>query len=276
MNAQELDLENLPWSIADISSAVFDIDGTLSREDSSTSEETIAALRALSDAGIPITLATGRVLHGAANLLHRAEITGWVVSAGGTVVWDGHDVVVEHRMSVDEITRLTTLCDETGFVPFYFGPEKIYTDRDALERHGVLEVTENSSEGLSVTPLSELNTADITKASLAGTCEQIDRYFSAVHAEFPQAVRAHDFFIDIMPADITKWDGIQYALAARNLDPERTLGVGDSDNDIAWLTQIGHPIGAPGASAGVREIAHWVLPPMTDSVAALIMRLVQN
>lgn len=271
MRTPVLDLANLPWSPTAIKHAIFDIDGTLTDEHSVTSEATIAALRALDDAGVPITLATGRLLNGGANLVRRAGIYAWVIAAGGGVVWNGKDIVAAHYMDTDLVDQITDFAHDHDLVPFYFDESEMYTDRAAMAATGMLQVNENASEGKPILDLEQFDPARTTKISFAAAnAEEIDAVLEPIRARFPGAVRSHANFLDIPATGTTKWEGIERALGVRGLRAEDALGVGDSENDVAWLGHVGYPVAAPISDPAVLETCKWRLPQVDDAVAKLI------
>ena len=267
----EIDFHNLPWPAGTITHAIFDIDGTLTDESSIVTDATIDALRHLDAAGVPITLATGRILNGGANLVKRAGIHAWVIAAGGGVVWNGNDIVSTHYMPTEQVEAVSALAERTGLVPFYFDELDFYADREALAATGTLEVNENASEGRGMRSLEGLDRNKLTKISLAASDPaQVDQLLPEILDQFPDTVQSHSNFVDIPVTGVTKWEGIEKSLVARGLTADTGLGVGDSDNDIAWLREIGYPIAAPLASAGVLGVCKWQLPNVEDSVARLI------
>ena len=63
--------DGLPPDIGSVEIAVFDVDGTLARDDAKVSEQTINALGELASAGIHVVLASGRMAPRLAALLGR-------------------------------------------------------------------------------------------------------------------------------------------------------------------------------------------------------------
>ena len=61
-----------------------------------------------------------------------------------------------------------------------------------------------------------------------------------------------------LPADVTKATGLAPALAALGLTPERTIGVGDAENDQAFLRACGIAVAVANALPSVKEMAHLV------------------
>ena len=61
-----------------------------------------------------------------------------------------------------------------------------------------------------------------------------------------------------LPADITKATGLAPALAALGVTASRTVGVGDAENDQAFLRLCGLSVAVANALPSVKELAHVV------------------
>ena len=59
-----------------------------------------------------------------------------------------------------------------------------------------------------------------------------------------------------LPADVTKATGLAPALAALGISHERTVGVGDAENDQAFLRACGLAVAVANALPSVKHIAH--------------------
>ena len=61
-----------------------------------------------------------------------------------------------------------------------------------------------------------------------------------------------------LPADVTKATGLAPALAALGISPRRTIGVGDAENDQAFLRVCGLAVAVANALPSVKEMADLV------------------
>jgi hydroxymethylpyrimidine pyrophosphatase-like HAD family hydrolase len=61
-----------------------------------------------------------------------------------------------------------------------------------------------------------------------------------------------------LPADITKATGLVPALDALGVTPSRTIGIGDAENDQAFLRLCGLSVAVANALPSVKELAHVV------------------
>ncbi|WP_087070868.1 HAD family hydrolase [Actinotignum timonense] len=253
---------------------LFDVDGTLTDASSRVLPENIRALQQLHAAGIPITLATGRIIAGAADILTEAGVPGWVVAEGGSIVWDGHAVVRRHPLGTAAYARAIRFAEDHRLGIVVNGSESVVVQSFGAPLYE--DVICNASAGRE--PLrgdvAGLAADTITKLSFSGTETELDRLRGLWQEAFPGAVRGHANFVDVVAPGVTKWEGIELALRARGLDAAHTLGVGDSANDIPWMREIALSCAMPQASAETTAAARWILPagpaPVADLVAAVL------
>jgi hydroxymethylpyrimidine pyrophosphatase-like HAD family hydrolase len=80
-----------------------------------------------------------------------------------------------------------------------------------------------------------------------------------------------------LPSDVTKATGLAPALAALGLDAAETVGVGDAENDQAFLRMCGLAVAVDNALPAVKAIAHVVTAGARGAgVAELIARLLDG
>jgi hydroxymethylpyrimidine pyrophosphatase-like HAD family hydrolase len=80
-----------------------------------------------------------------------------------------------------------------------------------------------------------------------------------------------------LPADITKATGLLRALHTLGISPEKTVGVGDAENDQAFLRACGLAVAVDNALPAVKEMAHFVTAGARGAgVAELVDRLLNG
>lgn len=270
-----LDFAHLPWPVEIPTHMVFDVDGTLTDHHSVTSEDTIAALRRLHDAGIPITLATGRILPAGQAILDRAGVPGWVVGGAGGTVSNGHELVSVHTLPPELIERALGRGRKLGLSCYFYLAEDIVIDEEAPHSP---ELLLNANEGRPIhrADLDTLDWSEVTKVTFSSDAHTIDRVLPGLAEEFDGLVRGHPLFLDLPLPGITKWEGITEALAAQGLDASTGIGIGDSGNDVPWLPHIGYPIAAPDSPPEVLAVVDYRLPDVENPVAKLIEAILWN
>jgi hypothetical protein len=81
----------------------------------------------------------------------------------------------------------------------------------------------------------------------------------------------------ILPAGVTKATGLVPALAELGIPPERVIGVGDAENDHAFLSLCGCAVAVAGAIPSLKERADLVTTGEDgDGVAELIGRVLRD
>jgi hydroxymethylpyrimidine pyrophosphatase-like HAD family hydrolase len=63
-----------------------------------------------------------------------------------------------------------------------------------------------------------------------------------------------------LPAGVDKALGLRAALEEVGVDPQRTVGVGDAENDVPLLEACGLGVAVAGATDSLKAIAHRVMP----------------
>lgn len=96
--------------------------------------------------------------------------------------------------------------------------------------------------------------------SIVATVEPHEhRVLAAIH---DLALEWHVIFnkgaVMALPADVTKATGLAAVLAALNIPPEHTVGIGDAENDQAFLRACGVAVAVANALPSVKDLAHVV------------------
>ena len=97
-----------------------------------------------------------------------------------------------------------------------------------------------------------------------------------LHVDFQRVDATHKLHIkvplhflneDTAPG-VDKGAGVRALCAMLDIDPARVLAIGDNDNDIPMLEAVGFGIAMGESSAGLRAVADWVAPSITEDGAA--------
>jgi hydroxymethylpyrimidine pyrophosphatase-like HAD family hydrolase len=75
----------------------------------------------------------------------------------------------------------------------------------------------------------------------------------------------------ILPTSVNKASGLEAALSELRLQPTETIGVGDAENDLAFLKLCGLSVAVGNALESVKQAADWTTPaPRGDGVAQVL------
>lgn len=251
---------------------VFDLDGTLLSARSQLSPYTLDTLNALRERGIAYTVATGRTLHAAQDLLEGAGFSHPHIYKNGVVIFNPHQQCYSHQylMKNSEIERVIEALLSQHIAPFVF-------TLDADENHSVYHaplVTEaekklakmiSAERGLPVLPLSALpRQCSITNISALGAPAGIVAVSDMIANE-PDLVAYSGhaleggglYWLDVHHANGSK--GAAVSTLRDELGFERIICFGDSDNDLSMFACADESYAPENAKTAVKAAATAVI-----------------
>ena len=251
---------------------VFDLDGTLLNAGHSISPRTGRALVALSNEGIRYTVATGRSLHSAREVLDGHTFRLPQVFRNGVMIWNpATDALSRHNcLTLPEIEHVISAMLAEGVSPFVATIEP-------GNRHGIYHppVTKEIERGLAdyyaesgaliVRPLAELPAdADIVAISAIGKRDPIDRVAAVVEPEknlvayASTALEGGDWrWIDIHHTDATKGNAV--SRVRDELGATRVLCFGDGQNDLSMFAIADESFAPANAADEIKSRAGTVI-----------------
>lgn len=268
---------------------VLDLDGTIinpyKRE--AISPAVLSAIERVQNAGVPVTIGTGRTLdyivHQMPSTLH---LTRPVITTQGAVIGDpvtGH-VLAEQDLPLPAALRLAQWVDDAAIpTAFYFldddGRSHIY-----LNRVGSTPDEEELYQHLLGHPYAPVVTfADMLSAPGAhppiktitfnDPLQGPDLLPDLLERFAPDLAitRTHPWLIEATAAGIDKGAGLRHLCDLLAIDPARVMVIGDSDNDIPMLQAAGFRVAMGNATESVKAVAHWIAPSIDADGAAVAL-----
>jgi Cof subfamily protein (haloacid dehalogenase superfamily) len=227
---------------------VFDLDGTLLDRSSQITPFTRDTLHLLRDRGIAYTVATGRALHGAIDILEGHGFALPQIYKNGVMIWNPVDAHYSqhHLLTLDEIGHVAEAFLSRKITPFFFTLEP--GNRHAVYHPPLQQKVEykllrsfEKERDLPIFPVSELPAdADITNVSAIGP----DRDISAI----ADLISGEEQLVAYMGTAIEdrrlSWIDIHHHAGSKGgavdalkqeLGFERVVCFGDSDNDLSMF-----------------------------------------
>lgn len=259
---------SLPENIGDIEVAVFDIDGTLAREDSQVSDATIDALRELTDTGIHIVLASGRMAPALRRLFDRMGRTGYVIGCNGaiTVHTDHDEIIGSGPLDDDFYDDVLEFGRDEDLQTVIFGTHFFFTEDDGEARM----LLKGPNEGLvpTMTNLDALDRGNRLKVMYYIDPDRTDGIINRLRDRFPTTVQTLPEFFELTDDKVDKWVGIRPILTDLGTTAEKTLGVGDSENDLSWLPNVGISVAMGNAYDAVKDTCDYEIGTNDDDAVA--------
>jgi len=251
---------------------VFDLDGTLLDAKGSLTRYTSDTLAALAEQGVAYTVATGRTLHAARNLLDGHGFGLPHVYKNGVMIWNPETDQYAHQnfLTLDEIQNVLEATLSAGVTPFVFtlepgGRHAIYHPPLQNDVEKRLAESFQGRNGVEILPAAKLPAdAEITNISALGSSIAIGRIEQLI-AEEPHLIA---YAGDAWEGEGWRWIDVHHTNASKGaavdslrdqLRIERVVCFGDSDNDLSLFETADESYAPENAAAHIRDAATAVI-----------------
>lgn len=249
---------------------VSDLDGTLwSAPGRRVADETRRALAELEERDIPVLIATGRRARGARRALADLELPMFPgIFFDGAVGADLRDgtTFFHHLLDPELAIWIYDVFDAYGLSPCVYvdGPEDVLvgtkpsTHPDHLVDLAIEARTEDLRGAVWNSDVYGFALCGISGSRVAPVREALYQADDIVVRSTPDR-QLGGVVLNVRPAGLHKWSGIQAFCAARGLDDTKVLAIGDSDNDIEMLVGAAVACVTADGTTGALEHAHHVV-----------------
>ncbi len=259
-----------------IKAALFDIDGTLVPHGRGVpSPATVRALRALSQSGVAVIIATGRARYAAEPVLGEVRPDYFVAANGCDVTDAAGRSLWSSRMTAQEMYALVDFCEDYDLpLEFVFQDAyHAYVGYGALaQRYGafgadaslarVLRNGEDQTRHLQDMPFSACAAMD------AGAVRQFMQRYGHLGLRF---LSFADGWYDILHAHADKAVGVGKLLERLGIAWGETAAFGDGENDAGLLRAAGFGVAMANGAPALRALADLVAPAADEDGAARVI-----
>jgi Cof subfamily protein (haloacid dehalogenase superfamily) len=241
-----------------IALVVSDVDGTRLTKDKRLTDEAIAAVKRLGDAGIGFTLTSSRPTIGMRFLIEPLHITLPVGAFNGSSIVDPQMKAVEqHLIPASAAQRCLDVLDRFGVDIWLFTNDKWLT------RNGDGEYVPNEKRAILADPTIVPDFAPYLSSAckIVGASSDADglvRCETEMRKELgaeATAVRSQTYYLDVTPPGCNKGTFV-HAMAKRlGIATDAVATIGDMQNDLAMFAQSGLSIAMGNATDDVKRHA---------------------
>ncbi len=259
----------------------LDIDGTLldpgAHFDDFPGEAISSAVRALSDAGVVVALASGRMFPGTARIADHLGIEQPLICQQGASVHNG-DGTLRHGYSVDHelALELVDYASHHDWPLAWFDSERYLVTRHCPQAQEFADVSQITMEIHAAPHRSGVRATGIDIISSATAAAAVHAEIEARYGDrlclldFPSVTAVH-------AREASKGNSLAALAAELGIDQSRVLAVGDSVNDVSMLAWAGHSAAPEHCDHYARAVAAEILPgPGVAGVAALLRSLLPS
>lgn len=252
-----------------------DLDGTLLRNDKSISKENLDAIEYFKSEGGLFTFITGRMPYFVEKLYRTVKANAPIgcINGGGIYDYDNHQYLWARTLSADVIDLVEYADREIEELGIQVNAmERLYFCREnsAMERFrgetGLPNLTCHYREVDE--PIGKIVFGDEDEDKLAQLAALLDKHPRADEFDF---IRSDKMLYEILPKGINKGSVLPKLAELLGLDPARTIGVGDYNNDVALLSAAGLGVAVANAVPEVKAVADLVTVSNEEHAIAAIV-----
>lgn len=272
----------------------FDIDGTLLGRNEYLPESAAEAIRRTRAKGNLCFICSGRSKSMLPEKLLEVGFDG-IICGGGTYISFRDEILVDHKLSVGELSRLLDWFEGSDLGLFFEGDEYIhvlpferYSDPTRLKlllkdlSAPLKEIRRDNLEELSVgkfsgmiSPLQwdyAMKMADDIKDFMTIIIHRRPNEAKFTASNTPLDTNSKDDkvswagygFVEFLPNGFNKATAIKAVLGHLNLPLSSAYGFGDSENDREMLTWLPNSICMGNGDENIKKIASYVAPPLLE------------
>ncbi|WP_159979717.1 MULTISPECIES: Cof-type HAD-IIB family hydrolase [unclassified Novosphingobium] len=257
---------------------ISDIDGTLVRSDKTLAPATVAAVKTLTEAGMPVSLISARPPSGILWIVRELCLAGPFGAFNGGTLFDSDGTVIVHRSLEPEVAEaMVGLVLEAGITCWVFA-EGQWFSTDIADPHTEREV---KSAGIEPTFVGDFRGRLALVDKIVGVSDdhaviaRLESEALALVGDRATVARSQPYYLDITAAGANKGDGVARLAAAFGISLDAVAVIGDQMNDLPMFARAGMSIAMGQASDAVKSQAVYSTASADENgVAAAIARYV--
>jgi HAD superfamily hydrolase (TIGR01484 family) len=276
-----------------------DVDGTLLTSKGTIAERTRRALRAATERGIHIAVATGRRRRTAEPILEQLGVPHFLVASQGAAVWQNGQILFHSHLPAQNARMALDIVRQHGLTTIILGnalhEDQIWVDGDVRTNERIAAylsrnkqvVRDFSPEALEHDPIEFILMDSVERL------ESVDRALTGhvppPPSEDPPAQAGLDgpgalwrvifsrnqftagAAIEIVGPDTSKAAALAFLCARLGITPQQVIAFGDNVNDVEMLEFAGMGVAMGNATADARAVATRIAPSNDDDGIAVVL-----
>jgi Cof subfamily protein (haloacid dehalogenase superfamily) len=264
---------------------VCDIDGTLLNKAGELTPRVKEALKAATQQGVRLTLATGRRLHNAIPVAQELNIDAPLILANGTVIVDPlHRETLFHQpLPPAVIEQVLPLVQEHGvwnrlYRHAFDGHETYYDSLPEASEAWLFasKDPERGKHGPYAYDSLDFEPVNIALLDREDKIKPLIERFNEIREKLPfELLVHHDFpgylLVEFSHHECTKASGIGFLAEQWGIQPDEVIAVGDNVNDLEMIQFAGLGVAMGNAVEELKAIADVIAPSNEENGVAWII-----
>lgn len=246
---------------------ITDIDGTVLNEKCEYTPKLKGYFKKLTESGVKVVLATGRMFMGADPVREELGLKTPVVCYQGAMVRRGDEILHQSSVSHDLALEVIKTSREKKFHLNLYNDDVLIVEdnneqfmRDYTQgRHTTYKVV-NSFDEVKLGVVSKLLAIIYDENKLLALQDEMQKKFKGRLA----VVRSHKYYLEFTDINATKGSALKFLAEYWGIKKEEIMASGDQDNDYEMLMNAGVKVAMGNASPKLKEIADYICPPIQE------------
>lgn len=255
----------------------MDLDFTTLDRNSKLQDETIEALKNLSDQGVKFMFASGRVASSVEYFMEKTGFDNPILACNGAFVkLNREKVLVEKALDEDILEALVTYAIDKDFYFHFYDPDTFYSNRFDESENGYILL--DNEIGYNLQCNLNISKDPIKMLQNMGSKAYKFQIFSdasserKVLEEAERDIREMGFMdridltksasrnLEVMAKGVNKWEGIKAVGDFLGIGPEEIATIGDHENDVEMIKKAGLGMAVENAVSNAKEACDFVMP----------------
>ncbi len=245
---------------------ILDIDGTLIDDEMRLSDRTKAAIQFLRKSGVIVVFCSGRMYLSMRRWVDRHfDQPFHMISYNGAQIHLAGESLpfYSRRLPFETSLEILRALKKAGSYRQYYWDERIFSSPPAKwAEHYALHSGVEVAVQQDLERLAEETRVEPVKILAIDVPDRIDRLQRAFFGKIAGASLFKSFptYLDFMPTATNKGAAIREMAVKLNFSLEKTVMLGDSENDSFGFEVVGYPIAMGNAQSILKNRAAWVAP----------------
>jgi len=252
----------------------MDIDGTLLNSEHEVPQENLAAISAVRSAGVLATLVTGRSTFSLVPVFEQIDLDIPYICSGGAEITDPStgESIDRRVIARSDLEFIVTTARECKIAMFFSLPDGIYYEAPPGSREDW--TPSRAYQVIKVEDILSENTAKAVKIALYGDPDRLSQIETTIRQHGPAVHLAYplEVFLDVTHEDANKGAALIRLVNHLDVSLEKTLAIGDADNDLSMFNVAGLSIAMGNAAPQVKAAADRIAPTNDENGVAWALR----
>lgn len=252
----------------------LDIDGTLIADQGAPiAPRDKEAIKRAQEAGVYVTIATGRIYGTARHWIHLLDIDGPVILCNGADIRDGGKTWFRDSLPKERAKEIMDAYRETGQKRYLFSDNKIYCTKDDYykilfekweqgeEGHFPVEIYDTEGEMYDAMP------EYAEKVLIWAPCDELTSQLNSIAQTFfgrYNVVRGEARNVEFNKLGVSKGSGLVRLAELLKIPIEQVMAIGDSGNDVEMLKSAGLGVAMGNAMEEAKSAADYITGDVID------------